>query len=45
MGTYAPISFRMVEMIWLLLGLNDEYICNYFDWNEIRVYGIETKWR
>jgi len=45
MVTYAPISFWMVEMIWLLLWLNDESICNHYDWNEIRVLGIEKKSR
>jgi len=41
MVTYAPISFRMVEMIWLLLWLNNESICNHFDWNKIRVLGLK----
>jgi len=45
MVIHAPISFRMVEMIWLLLWLNDESICNHFDWNEIKVFGIERKSR
>jgi len=35
----------MVEMIWLLLWLNDESICNHFDWNEIKVLGIERNTR
>ena len=43
MVTHTPISLRMVEMIWLLLWLNDESICNHFDWNDIRVLRIEKK--
>jgi len=45
MVTYAPISLRMVEIIWLLLWLNDESICNHIHWNEIRVLGIERNSR
>jgi len=42
----VPISFRIFEMIWLLLWLNDESIYNHFDRNEIKVllkYG-DCKW-
>jgi len=45
MVIHAPISFKTVEIIWLLLWLNDESICNHFDWNEIKVLGIERKSR
>jgi len=43
MVTHALISFRIVEIIWLLLWLNDESICNHFYWNKIRVLGINRE--
>jgi len=43
--TYAPINFKIVEMIWLLVWLNDKSISNHFDWNEIKVLKIKKKLR
>jgi len=41
MVTHTPISFRMVEMIWLLLWLSDESICNHFNWKKSEYWGLK----
>jgi len=43
MVTYIFICFRTIELIWYVIWVNDEYICNSYDWNEIIVLGIEKK--
>jgi len=44
MVIYVSISFKTIElMIWYVIWVNDEYNWNSYDWNEIRVLGIEKK--
>jgi len=43
MVTYVFIWFRTIELIWYVIWVNDEYICNSYDWNKIRILGIEKK--